>query len=359
MTVIGQEIDAIIEEEKLEPGITPDEPETSPKEDPPTPVADDTKKEEEKKEPEDGGEPTPDGTEPAEEPKKEEEEAPVPTPEPEKPVVTEEPTKPASQVVEEAKGVLGDLNLTADKLYDETGRVKEFETIVPPGAFFASKLAPVKVVDKEGKTHEFLLISDVEKAFPDGFEAKNNIEQLKFERGIMSNENKFEQAVGEYNGLKSQFQQEATALITSQAEQSRIASEYKTMADMGMVPKLDKSPNDPAFAESDAVKELDRILEWRANKNAELKKQGLGEITSLFVAKQLMGQEITNDPAHAEAEKKKQDIIEQRKKAASLSAAPPSNASSKDDKEKQAAAVKASLPMSSYIETLIEDEGIK
>lgn len=358
MTVIGQEIDAIIEEEKLEPGISNDQPEKPKDETPPTPLADESEEKEGEK-PKDE-EPVSDGTEPPKTPEKEEEEVPAPTPEPEKPAVTEEePSKPASQVVEEAKGVLGDLNLTTDKLYDETGRVKEFEAIVPPGAFLASKLTPVKVVDKEGKTHEFLLISDVEKAFPDGFEAKNNIEQLKFERGLMSNENKFEQAVVEYNGLKSQFQQEAIALITSQAEQSRIASEYKTMADMGMVPKLDKSPNDPAFAESEAVKELDRILDWRAKKNAELKKQGLGEVTSLFVAKQLMDQETVNNPAHAEAEKKKQDIIEQRKKAASLSAAPPSNAPGKDVKEKQAEAIKASLPMSSYIETLIEDEGIK
>lgn len=232
----------------------------------------------------------------------------------------EEPAKPetdtnsASKQVEEAKSFMAELNEKGYEVYDKDGKVRDFEKVVPPGKYLAAQLNPVKVTDKDGKTHEFLLISDLEKAFPDGFDAKNNVEQMKLERGLMSNENKFEQAVGKYNELKSTYEQEVGQVASIQERNQSIAGEYNAMAEAGIVPKAEgdlKDPNNPA------VKELDSILAWMDKTNAENQKKGLGQITSIWVAKQLMGQE---SPKTEPNEDKKKEITEERKKVASLTA---------------------------------------
>lgn len=240
--------------------------------------------------------------------------------EPEKPVEKkEEPAKTdpdapsASKTVEEAKSFMSRLNEDGYKVFDDSGKPREFEEVVPAGKFLAAQLNPVKVTDKDGKSHEFLLISDLEKAFPDGFEAKNNVEQMKLERGLMSNENKFETAVGKYNDLKSAYEQEVTQVSSVQERNTSIGNEYRAMADAGLVPKAEGDLKDP---ENPAIKELDGLLAWMDKTNAANREKGLGEITSLWVAKQLMDKEET--PKADPKEDKKKEIIEERKKVASL-----------------------------------------
>lgn len=257
--------------------------------------------------------------------------------------------KTASDIVDESKSLIGRLTANGLKTFDDKGNVRPFEEVLPAGPYLASNLEPVKVVDKEGKTHEFLLISDVEKAFPDGFEAKNNIEQMKFERGIMANENKFDAAVSNYNQAKQTYEQEVGQIEQAQASQSNYAKEYRAMAEDGLVPKVG-DPNDPKFKESDAVKELNSILSWMESKNAELTKKGLGTISSLYVAKQLMDKESGVD----KKQEKVKEIDKERKSVASLSRTPQSGGTEKEAKKK------APLPsnMAHFAEQLISEEGL-
>jgi hypothetical protein len=241
--------------------------------------------------------------------------------EPEKPAEKkEEPAKPvetgpsASDKVDEAKSFMSELNSKGYQVHDDKGNIRDFEEVVPAGKYLAAQLNPIKVTDKEGKAHEFLLISDLEKAFPDGFEAKNNIEQMKLERGLMSNENKFEQAVEKYNGLKSTYEQEVGQVASVQERNTNYGNEYRAMAEAGLVPKAEGDLKD---ANNPAIKELGSILAWMNTKNEENKAKGLGEITSLWVAKQLMGTETPEVKVDPKEEKKK-EIVDQRKKVASL-----------------------------------------
>lgn len=253
--------------------------------------------------------------------------------------------RPASEAVAEAKSLIDNLSLTEDKIFKEDGTVRPWTEVVPAGAFIASQLSPVTVTDKDGKTHEFLLLSDVEKQFPDGFEAKNNIEQMKFEKAILGNESKFEQAVKTYQDAETRYNQETGDMVTKNADRERIGSEYKAMADQGLVPKVG-DPNDPKFAESDAVKELNKIMEWMDKTNAENAKKGLGQITSLYVAKQLMD---TGEKKDEKAEKLNQ-VIQERKEVASLSSSP-----TPEQKKKPV----YDVPMSRLADSIIAEEGLR
>lgn len=329
-----QDADAIIYEEQLSDAVSstedhesPEQPETS--EQPADPV-----------------EPTNDPQEPVD--GEEQPETPV---EPTEPVV-EEPKAPASddrsptETIAEAKTLIENLNLTEDKVFNDDGSVKPWRDVVPAGPYLASQLEPVTVTDKDGKTHEFMLLSDVEKAFPDGFEAKNNIEQMKFERQIMANETKFDAAVKTYQDAETRYTQEMTDLTTTRGEQTRIANEYKAMAEAGLVPKVG-DPSDPKFADSEAVKELNTILEWMDKTNAENKQKGLGEITSLYVAKQLMG----IDSKKTETEDKKNQIINERQEVASLSSSPAPETGKRP--------VARDIPMSRLADEIIASEGLR
>ena len=267
------------------------------------------------------------------------------------PPVVEQPTltdRSPTETVQEAQTLIGNLNLTDDKIFNTDGTVKPFTEVVPAGAYFASQLNPVKVTDKDGKEHEFLLLSDVEKMFPNGFEAKNNIEQMKFERSILANETAFEAAVKTYEGAKAQYTQETNSIVQSRGENERIGKEYKAMADQGLVPKIDGDPNDPKFLESPAVKELNSILEFMDATNKDLSSKGLGQITSLYVAKQMMGMVQAKDDKNAA----KDAIINQRNEVASLSATPAPSG----DKPRQSY---SDTPLSRLADEIISSEGLK
>lgn len=253
------------------------------------------------------------------------------------------------EAVEKAKTVISQLEEGGVEVFGKDGKPKEFGEIVPAGAYFLSVLEPVKVTDKEGKTHEFLLLSDVEKKFPEGFEAKNNIEQLKFERAISKNEGKFEEAIGKYQEAEKAYKDEVDQRVQQSSSNQSIADEYKAMAKEGLVPEVG-DPKDPNFKDSDAVKELDKILDWMNTKNEELKKKGLGSITSLYVAKQLMDSEDKKDDKKDQKDK----IVEKRKEVARLNKSP-DNGDKSEGKKK----LPVNQPMSTYIEQLLADEDIK
>lgn len=266
----------------------------------------------------------------------------------EKPTDKVEDGPSASDQVAKAKSFMENLNANGYQVLDDKGNTRSFEEVVPPGAYLAAQLSPIKVTDKDGKSHEFLLISDVEKAFPEGFEAKNNIEQLKFERGIMANENKFESAVATYNQAKETYAKEVGEYSSTQQTNASRANEYRAMADKGLVPKIEGDTNDPNNA---AVKELDRILEFMNSKNEELAKDGMGKIDSLWVAKQLMDREEKAD----ETKDKAKNIDQQRKAVASLSSTPTAGNDKGTDKKPDY----SSLPMNQFAEQLIAQEGLK
>lgn len=255
-----------------------------------------------------------------------------------------EPT--ATKTVEEAKSFIQNLNLTEDKIFNTDGTVREWREVVPAGKYLASQLEPVVVTDKDGKTHEFMLLSDVEKQFPDGFEAKNNIEQMKFQQAILDNESRFKQAIKEYNDAEQQYNRETGGLVQQREANNRLATEYRAMADQGLVPKVG-DPRDPKFGESDAVKEMNKILDWMDTKNAENKKAGLGEITSLYVAKQLMDIEVNK----TDKEDKKQQVIQERNHVASMSSSP----SPTPDKKPPV----ADIPLSRLADEIIASEGLR
>lgn len=266
-----------------------------------------------------------------------------------------ESEKTASDIVEESKSLIGRLTANGLKTFDDNGNVRPFDEVLPAGPYYASQLSPVKVIDKEGKTHEFLLIMDVEKAFPDGFEAKNNIEQMKFERGIMANENKFDAAVANYNEAKQIYEQEVGQIEQTQTVQSNYAKEYRAMAKDGLVPNVGDPPkdkNDQQFVIDNkaAIDELNSIISWMESKNAELTKKGLGTISSLYVAKQLMDKDSGVD----KKQEKAKEIDKERKSVASLSRTPQSGGSEKETKKK------APVPsnMAHFAEQLISEEGL-
>jgi hypothetical protein len=263
--------------------------------------------------------------------------------------ITDTPDTSATETVQEAKTFLDNLNLSIDDVVQQDGSIKPFEDVIPAGQYLVSQLTPVKVVDDTGKTHEFLLLDDVEKAFPDGFKAKNNIEQLKFEKGIMANEQAFDNAVKTYNGAKETYTKETSAIAQAQSDNARLRSEYTAMADAGLVPKIDGDPNDPKFLESAAVKELNAILNYMETKNKELSSKGLGTVTSLYVAKQLMqieGEKVQKDD-------KKQSIINERKEVASLTNAPSSTDINKPKPNNN------NIPLSRLADMIIQEEGLR
>ncbi len=352
MTQLTQEVDSIIAEENINdsvPAAPPDEPVEDPVVDPATPPAD-PKPEEPKVEP--PKDETPKEDEPKDDPKDDTD--PKVDPEPPK---EEAPTSPAepkieslspSETVQEAQTLIGNLNLTQDKVFNEDGSVKPWEEVVPAGAFLGSQLTPVKVTDKDGKTHEFLLLSDVEKMFPDGFETKNRIEQMKFEKAIMSNEDKFDKAIETYKSAKEQYTKETSDIVQAQSDNQRINKEYRAMADQGLVPKVEGDPSDPKFLEQPAVKELNKILEWQEAKNKENSAKGLGQITSIYVAKQLMDIEGKASDKKEEASK----IVKDRQEVASLSSSP---APAKESPKK----VDRNIPMSRLADEIIASEGLR
>jgi hypothetical protein len=251
----------------------------------------------------------------------------------------------ASRTVEESKTLISNLTARGLQPFDDKGNVRPFEDVVPAGAYFASQLSPVKVIDKEGKTHEFLLISDVEKAFPDGFEAKNNIEQMKFERGIKTNEDKFDAAIAQYNQSKSTYESE-TAQIRQQSEsQENLGRQYAAMAKEGLVPEV----GDKETPSAESVKELTAILTWMEAKNKDLSSKGLGEISSLYVAKQLMDKDLGVDKKTEKAKA----IDKERKQVASLNRAPQSGGDKGEPKKAPVA-----HNMSTFAEQLIAEEGL-
>lgn len=332
---LTQDVDVLIAEEGLSDANlshvdeTPEQPET-----PETPETPEEQPEEQPEAPE-----TPE--EQPETPETAEEE------QPEAPAVPESNERSPTETVEEGRSLIQNLNLTDDKVFNEDGSVKPWTEVVPAGAYLASQLDPVTVTDKDGKVHEFLLLSDVEKAFPDGFEAKNNIEQMKFERAILNNETKFDSAVKTYKEAEAQYNQETASIAQQQQDTNRLRDEYTAMANAGIVPKVG-DPKDPKFNDSEAVKELNNILSFMDTKNTELAKQGIPPIQSLWVAKQLM----STEQGKAQKEDKKQQIINERKEVASLTSSP-----TPDTPDKKAPAM--DIPMSRFADQIIADEGLR
>lgn len=348
MSKLDQEVDELIHEEKLEPGITLDEEQgqsdTEEKED------DQEKQENQEDKSDDSGDDDNESSDDGGDGDEEKEDGESDENDESEDEDEDEEDKPdLEKEVEQAKSLINQLQENGADVFDEQGNPKKFEEVVPAGAYFLSVLEPVKVTDKEGKTHEFLLLSDVEKKFPDGFEAKNNIEQMKFEKAIMGNEGKFDDAIKRYEEAKGVYEEEVKTTQQESKTNESIASEYKAMAEAGLVPKIG-DPKDPGFKDSDAVKELDKLLTWIDTKNEELKKKGLGQITSLYVAKQLMD----IDDNKEDKNKKKEEIVEKRKGVARLTKTPEGGDKGNDKKKPT-----PSQPMSTFIENLLEEEDIK
>jgi len=243
---------------------------------------------------------------------------------------------------------LQSLDLTEDKILKEDGSIKEFKEVVNIGQYLNSQITPIEVTGKDGQKYTFSLLADVEEKFPDGFEAKNNIEQLKFNSAIMANESKFNSAIETLKSAEAQYTKETSAFVQAKSDNERIGKEYRAMADAGLVPKVEGDPSDPKFLEQPAIKELDKILNFMETKNKELAEKGLGQINSVYIAKQLMD----NETKSSDKEDKKQDIINQRNEVASLSATPPSD----DGKKKQ---TYTNVPMSRLADEIIAQEGLR
>jgi hypothetical protein len=279
---------------------------------------------------------------------------PVVEPTPEEPkepevVTPAEPTPSATETVQEAKTLMQNLNLSEEAIFNDKGEVKPFTEVVPVGAYLASQLTPVKVTDKDGKEYEFMLIADVEKLFPNGFEAKNNLEQMRFQQAILANETTFNSAVKTYNEAQAQYTKETSDIVQSRGDNERLGKEYRAMAEAGLVPKVEGDPSDPKFLESTAVKEMNKILNYMETKNKELASKGLGQVNSLYVAKQLMDAEVST----VKKEDTKTAIINERKEVASLSSIP-TNATTPNKPQQR-----ASVPMSRLADDIIASEGLK
>lgn len=335
---LSQEVDSIIAEENINdsvPAITPDEPQ-----EPDTPAEQPTDQ------PVDG-----DPADPGDKPADGESTDPEAPKDPEAPEAPKEEPKveerSPTETITEAKTLIENLQLSEDKVFNQDGSVRPWTEVVPAGAYLASQLEPVVVTDKEGKQHEFMLISDVEKAFPEGFEAKNNLEQMKFEKQIMANESKFDDAVKTYKQAESRYNEETGGIVQARQEQKRIGDEYRAMADQGLVPKIVGDASDPKFAESAAVKELNNLMTWMDKKNTENAAKGLGQISSLYVAKQLM------DSENGQVQKvdKAKQIIQERQEVASLSSSPTPDQGNKQKVQ--------DIPMSRLADAIIAEEGLR
>lgn len=232
------------------------------------------------------------------------------------------------------------------KIFDEQGNARPFTEVVKVGEYLASQIQPVEVVGKDGKTYQFNTIHDVEAQFPDGFEAKNNMEKLKFESAIVANDNKFREAVGQLKQAEQEYQQYTASAIETRQANENIAKEYRAMADQGLVPKVG-DPNDPKFSESPAVKELNKLIAWRDATNAKNAEKGLGQIQSLYVAKQLMDAEGSK----VEKEDKSKQIHQERVEVASLSSSPTPDTGKKPQQ--------AYIPMSRLADEIIASENLK
>lgn len=333
MPTLGQEVDSIISSEGITDATPSQEVEIAPAVEPEAVETPETPTEEVT--PEEPTEPVVEAT--PEEPK--EPEVVTPT----------EPTPSATETVQEAKTLMQNLNLSEEAIFNDKGEVKPFTEVVPVGAYLASQLSPVKVTDKDGKEHEFMLIADVEKLFPNGFEAKNNLEQMRFQQAILANETAFNSAVKTYNEAQAQYTKETSDIVQSRGDNERLGKEYRAMAEAGLVPKVEGDPNDPKFLESTAVKEMNKILNYMETKNKELASKGLGQVNSLYVAKQLMDAEVTT----VKKEDVKAAIINERKEVASLSSIP-TNATTPNKPQQR-----ASVPMSRLADDIIASEGLK
>lgn len=332
---IEQEVDSIIAEENITdatPAAAPDEPIADPVVDPapvdptPDPVGSDAP-----------ADPTPDPVEPPVDPDPPVVPAPITTPDERSP----------SETVQEAHGIIKSLDLSEDKIFNDKGEVRPFGELVPAGPYLASQLNAVKVTGKDGKDYEFLVKSDVDKQFPDGFEAKNGLEQRMFEQAIVDNEIAFRKAVDTYKGAETAYTKETSDIVQSRGENERIGNEYKAMAEAGLVPKIEGSPDDPKFLESAAVKELNKILNWMDTENKTNAAKGLGQITSLYVAKQLMDIQANKEVK----DEKKGAIISERNEVASLSSSPTPDAGGKKEYR--------DIPMSRLADEIIASEGLR
>lgn len=281
--------------------------------------------------------------------------------EPEAPAV-EEPAAPVAETpVAETPEEVEPTNLVApkpvstatapvqfdeSKAFDEQGNVRPFTEAVNIGEYLSSQIKPVEVVGKDGKTYQFNTIKDVEEQFPEGFEAKNSIEKLRFESAIVANEAKFNSAVDRLHEAEQQYQEYTTSAIETRRSNEAIVSEYRAMAEQGLVPKVG-DPNDPNFGESPAVKELNAIMAWKDATNAENAKKGLGQITSLYVAKQLMDAEGSKVEKVDESKR----IIQERNEVASLSASPTPDTGKRP--------VQPDVPLSRLADEIIASEGLR
>lgn len=289
------------------------------------------------------GAPAPGSDEPADEaPKTEEPKEDKPT-EQEK-VAEEQPSNVVSP--KSTPSAPAPVQFDQSKIFDEQGNARPFTEVVKVGEYLATQIQPVEVVGKDGKTYSFNTIHDVETQFPDGFEAKNNLEKLKFESAIVANDNKFNEAVSKLKEAEQEYSQYTSEVAESRKTNESLANEYRAMADQGLVPKVG-DPRDPKFGESEAVKEMNRILEWMDKTNAENAEKGLGKISSLYYAKQLM--DLEGDKV--EKENKKQDVINERQHVASLSSSPTPT----DDKKPPA----PDIPLSRLADDIIQSEGLR
>ena len=321
---LSQDVDAIISEEN----ITDASPSVVPNEEPITP------------EPE-----TPEQPEVPETP--ETPEVPADPENPETPEVPEVPVVDESLVADPApRAPVSNVKFDQEKMFDEQGNIREFKDVADIGQYLASQIKPVEVVGKDGKTYQFNTIADYREQFPEGLEVRDGIEKARLERGLVENEDKFNLAVEKIEEAKSQYEQYTNEIVQTQERNNTVASEYRAMADAGLVPKVG-DPKDPKFGESEAVKELNTILEFMETKNAELAKQGIPPINSLYVAKQFM------DTAGTQVEKtnRAQQIIQERSEVASLSQTPPP--------EQSQQRAPADIPMSRLADSIIAEEGLR
>lgn len=283
--------------------------------------------------------PTPDDGDTPEEPSAEKPEGGAPEKE-------DQPEEPSNVVTPTASTPTAPVQFDQSKMFDEQGNARPFNEVVNVGAYLADQVKPVEVVGKDGKTYSFLTIKDMEEQFPDGFEAKNSVEKLRFESAIVANDGKFRDAVSKLQEAEQEYKQYSSEAVETRKSNEAIASEYRAMADQGLVPKVG-DPNDPKFADSEAVKELNNIIGWMDKKNTENAEKGLGKIQSLYVAKQLMDMEGQK----VEKEDKSKQIDQERKEVASLSSSP-----TPDSGRKQPP---LDVPLSRLADEIIASEGLR
>lgn len=343
MTSLNQEVDSIIAAEGIDnsiPAVAPDDTNDTPPEnnDTNTPPDDNKPDDTSENKPEE----KPEENTPDEENKNDAEEK------PEEPKIDTSVPNVDVGKPQDANTFLQGLNLTDDKVFTESGDVKEFREVVNIGEYLANEVPKLTFTGKDGKQYEFRTLKDVEDQFPDGFEAKNNIEQLKFNSAILSNEAKFKNAVETLKSAEEQYTKETNAIVQARSDNDRIGKEYRAMAEQGLVPKVEGDPSDPKFLEQPAIKELDKILNWMETKNKELREKGLGQINSVYVAKQLMD----TDTNKSSNDDKKNEIINQREEAASISNTPPSDGGNKKQ-------TYSNIPMSRLADEIIAQEGLR